>query len=165
MFCILTDKLPTTVSVGGEQYTIDTRTSTALNCIRKLRQDIPEEFKQMYVVKRLGLPSHGIAGAFEFLSGPNKPKGKGKASYDYFQDSSLIYGAFQQSYGLDLDEVTTMHWWRFLALLESIPASTRFMEVIGIRTMEIDPKDSPEVRTKKMRAKAAVALHSDKGGW
>ena len=36
-WCILTDALPHELTVGKERFPIDVRTSTALNCLRKLR--------------------------------------------------------------------------------------------------------------------------------
>ncbi len=159
---ILTDKLPVTVQIGEEEHELDVRTSTALNCLRKLREDIPDGVKSLYVTRRLGLPPDALDKAVWFLEGPNKPTGKGEASFDYFQDASVIYGAFQQAYGLGLEEVTGMHWWAFLALLEAIPSGTRFMDIVGIRTMEIGPKEDPEVRRRKLRAKASVALKTGK---
>lgn len=53
---ILTDRLPVTVKIGEEEHELDVRTSTALNCLRKLREDIPDGVKSLYVTRRLGLP-------------------------------------------------------------------------------------------------------------
>ncbi len=161
---MLTDALPSSLSVGGKDHPIDTRTSTALNCIRKMREDIPREAKLAYLTTRLNLPAtpESVEMIFDYLAGPpsddEKPVKPGPPSFDYFQDSKLINAAFQQAYGLVLDEITSMHWWRFLSLVEGLPASTRFMEVVSIRTMEIDPKDSAETKAHKRRAKRAVAL-------
>ena len=163
-WCILTDKLPLTVRIGDRDYPIDTRTSTALNCIRKLREDIAEEVKAIYVLNRMNLAGsvEAFAAIVEFLAGPpaddDKPSKPGPPSFDYFQDAKLISAAFQQAYGLGLDEITSMHWWRFLSLLEGLPGDTRFMEIVGVRTMEVDPKDSAEAKAKKRKAKLAVAL-------
>jgi hypothetical protein len=129
-----------------------------------MREDVPEELKFGYLTLRLGLPStaEAVAVALDYLAGPpsedeKQPK-PGPPSFDYFQDAKLISAAFQQAYGLGLDEITSMHWWRFLGLLEGLPADTRFMEVVGIRTMEINPKDSAEEKARKRRMKKAVAL-------
>jgi hypothetical protein len=129
-----------------------------------MREDIPEELKFGYLTLRLGLPStaEAVVVALDYLAGPpsddEKPSKAVAPSFDYFQDAKLIGAAFQQAYGLGLDEITSMHWWRFLSLVEGLPANTRFMEVIGIRTMEIKSKDSAEEKARKRRMKKAVAL-------
>ncbi len=162
-WCILTDALPHELIVGEERFPIDVRTSTALNCLRKLREDIPEEAKLSYLLRRLGLPNtlDALDTALGYLAGPpaeEKEPRRGKPDFDYFQDAELISAAFQQAYGIGLNELTQMHWWRFLSLLGGLPSSTRFMEVISIRTMEINPKDSAEEKARKRRMKKAVAL-------
>lgn len=161
MWSILTDRLPYSVRIGDQDAPIDTRTSTALNCIRKLREDLPEEAKAVYVIKRMGVGMEGFAAVVEYLAGPpsvERERSPGLPSFDYIQDANLLHAAFQQAYGLSLDEITSMHWWRFLSLLEGLPGNTRFMEVIGIRTMEIDAKDSAEAKARKRKAKRSVAL-------
>lgn len=161
-WCILTDRLPTELVGKGESFPLDTRTSTALNCLRKLREDIPPELKVGYIFKRLGLPEADLfSEIMDYLAGPpsdDARESKGPPSFDYFQDSELILAAFQQAYGLDLNAVTNLHWWHFLSLLGGLPSDTRFMEVVNIRTMEIDPKESAESKAKKLKAKKAVAL-------
>lgn len=65
--------------------------------------------------------------------GPPGPK-----AFDFRQDSELLYAAFRQAYGIDLDaEHGKLHWLRFLALLEGLPDNTRLSQVINIRLRPI----------------------------
>ena len=57
--------------------------------------------------------------------------------YDYDQD--YIVGAFQQLYGIDLT-VENIHWWRFKMLFNSLTKETKLVEIMGYRSMEINPK-------------------------
>lgn len=163
-WCILTDKLPDSASVGKETMQIDTRTSTVIDCIAKIKSDVPEFVKLKYVCDRFGVPvsESWLAQVIAFIEGPNPTHERthdGKPpAFDYLQDAELILAAFQQTYALAYAQVVSMHWWQFLALLKGLPSNTRFMEVIGIRTAEINPKDSAEVKAKKRKAKLAVAL-------
>ncbi len=43
----------------------------------------------------------------------------GPVPYSYRTDAGAIFVAFQRAYGIDLSSAT-MHWWRFLALLEGL---------------------------------------------
>lgn len=90
-----------------------------------------------------------------FVSG----KGNGKPVFDLEQDKELIYSAFLQVYGIDLD-TAEMSVEKFLALLGGIPEGTKFAEVIKIRTMPIPKptKYNAEERSDIIRAKASVAL-------
>ena len=162
-WCILTDALPHELTVGGEEFPIDVRTSTAPStACRKLREDIPEEAK-------LSLPAQAPPDCrtplmlwirpwdtSQALLLKKEPK-RGKPDFDYFQDAELISAAFPAGIRPRIGRADRMHWWRFLSLLGGASSSTRFMEVVGIRTMEIDPKESAESKAKKRKAKKAVA--------
>nr|DAQ43443.1 MAG TPA: hypothetical protein [Caudoviricetes sp.] len=43
----------------------------------------------------------------------------GPMPYSYLADAGAIFAAFQRAYGIDLS-AATMHWWRFMALLEAL---------------------------------------------
>lgn len=73
---------------------------------------------------------------------PKQDAGAQKA-FDFHQDAELIYSAFLQAYGIDLiQERHTLHWWQFIALLHSLPDTTKFAEVVRIRLMPL-PKPTP----------------------
>lgn len=59
-------------------------------------------------------------------------------AFDYIIDGPLIAAAFQAAYQIDLtDPCTTLHWWRFQALLQGLPDECRFCRVIGWRTADL----------------------------
>ena len=166
-WCILADVLPIDVDIDGHRHAVDTRTSTAVCCLRRLRDDLPDELAMAYVFKRLGLPPATASkqAAIWFLNGPqtgHQSKQGGPAVFDYFQDASLIVAAFRQSYGMSLQETLDLHWWEFLALLQGLPGDTRLSEVMDIRSMPIDPKEPHDVQARKRRAKRSVALQDSK---
>lgn len=86
---------------------------------------------------------------------------KHKKSMDFIQDGQLIYAAFMQAYGIDLnDQRGKLHWWKFTALLRGLPSNTRLMEVVQIRTkpMPAPTKHNAEERAQLARLKAEFAL-------
>lgn len=69
---------------------------------------------------------------------PKQVAPKHARSFDFIQDSDLIYAAFWQTYGIDLDAMRgKLHWWKFNALLGGLPSNTRFVEVVQIRLREL----------------------------
>ena len=76
-------------------------------------------------------------------------------------DAPLICAAFRQTYGIDMrKECTTMLWGDFVELLQGLPKSTRFMERVELRLMEV-PKPTQwnaEYRAKLITAKAKVQI-------
>lgn len=103
-------------------------------------------------------------GLIEFYTGEassqeqTAQEGQGQAvqAYDYDIDQALILAAFQQAYGIDLT-TADMHWWRFRALLQGLPDSTRFVTIVGYRT--VDTRDMPKKTAQQYNAlKARYAI-------
>ena len=71
---------------------------------------------------------------------------KAVRAYDLAYDASCIYAAFRQAYQIDLMEVSYLHWWAFLALLENLPDSTAMAQRMQLRAMDVS-----KVKDKKMQ--------------
>lgn len=84
---------------------------------------------------------------------PQKKSKKKERLLDYEQDRGLIYAAFWQSYGIDLNrEREKMHWQTFLDLMQGLPSNTRLAEVINIRAR---PMPKPTKYNAEERAELA----------
>lgn len=168
-FSLLTHKLPDHVNVGDSYYKIDTRTCKAIQCFLIAEDtECPEEERQIAVVTNMVFGRNVEPEDFyevyrqitDWLNGyPSENHTKNKTQIiSLFQDHNLIVAAFRQQYGISLDELKSMHWWEFLALLSGISEQTRLGEVMKIRGMEISAKDTPEQRQAKIKAKNSVAI-------
>ena len=102
-----------------------------------------EAFRRFY---REPIPPQLAPDAYEsllrFFHGADPPKNSGKRSsgpselaMDFAYDADYLVGAFQQAYRIDLT-VERIHWWRFLALLKSLPEDTMMAKVMCWRTMD-----------------------------
>lgn len=77
-------------------------------------------------------------------------------AYDYDEDAPLIAAAFQQAYGIDLT-AAHLHWWRFRALFDGLPADCRICKIMEYRTM--DTRELPPTKRRHYeRLKARYAL-------
>lgn len=171
-FSLITHALPTEIEVEEKAYRLDTRTCKALQAFLFSDDDsIPIEVRMYDAISKLIVgavePKHYPAvyeKLAEYLEGypTESSREKHKPILSTTQDHALIVAAFQQAYGISLDELKSMHWWRFLALLSGLPESTRMAEVMKVRAMPISGKDSPEQRQAKIKAKNAVAIKPKK---
>lgn len=57
-------------------------------------------------------------------------------AYCFEQDSDLIFAAFYQTYSIDLNTVEGLHWWKFRALFQGLPAECEFCKIMGYRLMD-----------------------------
>lgn len=74
-----------------------------------------------------------------------EPNGsRGPIPYDFMVDADIIAADFQRVYNIDLTNPnTTMHWWRFMALLEGL-YSYRFSDRVGFRVADLTGLDGTQ---------------------
>lgn len=72
-------------------------------------------------------------------------------SYDY--DAEYIYSAFLEQYGIDLQDIEYLHWWKFKAMFKSISENTQIYKIMRYRTIIIDSKMSKEEKEFYIRMK------------
>ena len=79
---------------------------------------------------------------------------KEKLIYDYEFDAPYIYGAFLSQYGLDLQDIKYLHWWKFQAMFKSLPSTQKIVEIMGYRaTNTSEIKDNRErARIQKLQS-------------
>ena len=90
-----------------------------------------------------------------FSDKESKKKTKNKTSniYDFNYDDGFIYSAFMQQYGIDLQEIDYLHWWKFKSLFNSLNSDTKIVEIMGYRSLDLGTiKDKKEkTRLKKLK--------------
>lgn len=142
---ILLDDLPEAIEVNGVEYAVNFDFRTGLACILDMESsELTDEEKCILLLKRMYgdvIPEDGetaIKLAVKFLDGGKEPPEEenpfadNKRLYSFEKDSALIYAAFQQTHGIDLQKVD-LHWWQFLALFQDLGADTAFCNMINLR--------------------------------
>lgn len=82
----------------------------------------------------------------------------GKPSYSFEYDADYIYSAFSSQYGIDLQNIDYMHWWKFRAMFKSLKDDNEFVKIIGYRSIEITSKMSKEQKAYYKHMKDIHAL-------
>lgn len=87
-------------------------------------------------------PFDAVQGIMWFYSGGADKAVQGEAEsgykvpcYDLSKDFDYIWGAFMSQYGIDLTQ-SSMHWWRFKALLACLDDNCKFMKIVGFRSVD-----------------------------
>lgn len=84
-------------------------------------------------------------------------------AYDWEQDAPLILAAFQQAYGMNLTE-EHIHWWRFRALFDNLPADCRLCKIMEYRVANTEGlPERTRAYYEKMRRIYALDRHLDPG--
>ena len=147
---LLIDLVPTAIEIDGEEYEINSNfRESILFELMMLDTSITEEEKiiqalELYypvLPKDLNKAIEGIlwfyrCGKDEVI---NKNKGTGKSTnvYSFDYDDDLIYSAFLDQYGVDLQDVEYLHWWKFKAMFRGLKEDNEIVKIMGYRAMDI----------------------------
>lgn len=152
-FDLLTEALPESVWIHGKEYPIqcDFRIGIKLDGILRSELEDQEKIKQMLVLYFKDNIPPDIPAAIdkiiwfyrcgELLDNEDEEKKKRRyirrKSKDpacvLTQDAPYAYAAFMDQYGIDLTSVTFMHWWKFMALFESLGDETKMSKIMYYR--------------------------------
>lgn len=83
---------------------------------------------------------------------------KEKQIYSYEHDAPYIYGAFLSQYGIDLNDIEYLHWWKFNALFKSLPDTCKICEIMGYRATDPSKIKDKNERNRIMRLKSIYDL-------
>ncbi|SFJ26153.1 Bacteriophage Gp15 protein [Terrisporobacter glycolicus] len=148
---ILVDLLPKKVTIDNKEYKInsDFRTSILFELLMqdgsigekdkilmalelyysKIPVNINEAIEQMLWFYRCGKDIK-----------KSKGNGKGKSItqiYSFEYDDDYIYAAFMDQYGIDLQDIEYIHWWKFKALFKSLKEDNEIVKIMGYRSADL----------------------------
>ncbi|MXP75159.1 hypothetical protein GN277_07110 [Lachnospiraceae bacterium WCA-9-b2] len=179
---VLFDSFPETVEVQGKKYKIVTdfrewiKFSELLRCTEQFNIRILDMILEWYIDARPDDIAAALTALQKFLSAEEmNPEGneqtaqgweddiEGRAessveAFSFGQDALCIYSAFMEVYGIDIETIPYMHWWKFLVLFWGLPSSTEIKERIHYRTVDLTSIKNKEEREriKKIRKKIVI---------
>lgn len=157
--------LPEEITVDGAAYAVNTDFRRWILITKLFGEEmLPFERKLSLAAKIAGMETipentDGLARAILYFAscGAGVSESGGEAVFDFLEDGDAIYAGFYRSYGMDLTAVS-LHWWKFMALLRSLPADTEFMSRVELRSMDLSRIEDDGVRRKLRRARAKIRL-------
>lgn len=165
---ILVEELPEAVQIGESVYPIVTDFRAALRVYLAFEDDdLAAREKIMILLANLYPETpDDIEGAImqglKFLNCGEEAKNETDAPrlYSFTKDASLIFAAFHQTHGIDL-ETAEMHWWKFWALFMDLGADTAFCNLVSLRKRVNEGTATKEERraVQKMGAAFDVPQH------
>lgn len=180
---ILLDLLPETVEIGDVEYPINTDFRISILFELMMQDGSLSNKEKMQEAIRLYYPEipHDLEEAVEKLiwfyrCGKVEKAEKNTASqededtdmqerlvYSFEHDDRYIYAAFLSDYGIDLQDVEDLHWWKFRAMFLALNDSCEFKKIMGYRSMKITSKMSKEQRAfyEKMQRIHAIPIPDD----
>lgn len=150
---MLIDLLPTTIEIEGVEYDISSNFRDSI-LFEILMQDskISDEEKlilglQYYyrdnIPKNIKIAVEKMLWFYKCGKEEIETKGSGSVEnvgqiYSYEYDDDYIYSAFLDQYGVDLQDIEDLHWWKFKAMFKSLKEDNKISKIMGYRAMKID---------------------------
>lgn len=147
---LLVDPAPVSVTAAGGEWPI--RTDYRIGILFEqlmLDASLSDQEKFLLVLKLYYPAGHppdfaaaGNAMLWFYRCGKPAPKqhagqgGRTVKVFDYDQDDGYIYAAFLQQYGIDLEAVEELHWWKFKALFNSLPSDCMICKIMEWRATD-----------------------------
>ncbi|MGN0398809.1 MAG: bacteriophage Gp15 family protein [Blautia sp.] len=178
---ILLDLLPYTVQIGDVEYPINTDFRISILFELMMQDDSlsdNEKIKEALVLYYPQIP-HDIHEAVDkmiwfYRCGKVSKPGRTHADsedgdtqerliYSFEHDDNYIYAAFLSEYGIDLQDIEELHWWKFRAMFLALNENCEFKKIMGYRSVRISGKMSQEQREfyQKMQRIHALPISND----
>lgn len=84
--------------------------------------------------------------------------GGGKQAVSFQQDANCIYAAFSECYGIDLQTIPYMHWWKFRVLFDGLPESAEIKQRMTYRTVDANKIKDKDERKRVKSIQKAIAI-------
>lgn len=169
---ILVDLLPITVEINNKEYEINSDFRTSI-LFELLMQDdsIGDEDKillalQLYypiVPTDINLAIEKMLWFYRCGKDIKKSKGncKGKSVtqiYSFEHDDDYIYAAFMDQYGIDLQDIEYLHWWKFKAMFNSFKEDIKIVKIMEYRSIDLSKIKDKEQKAYYKRMKNLYKL-------
>ncbi len=173
---IILDTLPETVTVDGRDFFVDTDFRTFIIFEKMLNSpELSNKDKVLGIIDLFyteGKPRNPKAAVDAILELyrcgmedkplPRRMNGnvelKSPQIYDFEYDAPYIYGAFLSQYGIDLNDIEYLHWWKFQAMFKSLEESCKIVEIMGYRATDLGAIKNQHERDRIARLQRIYAL-------
>ena len=92
----------------------------------------------------------------------NETTNKKERIYSYEHDANYIYSAFLSQYGIDLNEIDYLHWWKFKSLFEGLNDENKICQIMGYRAIDLSKIKDKDQKKKYKRLKMAYKLPDER---
>lgn len=172
MLNVLYEKFPDYVLIHGVRYSIETDFREWIRFAELVEDDnVPWQIKAELMLKwykkcpediEIAIYALGnflsANGLYQETEVTEQNKENRKPAFSFQEDAGCIYSAFIDCYGIDLQTIPYMHWWKFKTLFDWLPENTEIKQRMLYRTIDISSIKDKEERKRVKRIQEAIAL-------
>ena len=172
---LLIDTLPDTVEVDGSVFPIrsDFRIGILFELMISDRElSDKEKLGQMLTLYFVNEIPENLEEAIEQIldfyacgkkrrkkdSSKEKRKGISSPVYSFEHDDGMIFAAFFDQYGIDLNDIEHLHWWKFKAMFDALKEDNEIVKIMSYRATDLSTIKDKHERSRIARLKAIHAI-------
>lgn len=178
---LLFEQFPDTVEVDGRQYSIVTDFREWIKLHELLKEtetftpgilgmildwyvdEVPENIQGAVAALGDFMAVGGLWDGQEDVADESEEEDRpGKPVFSFSQDAVFIYSAFREVYGIDLEGIGYLHWWKFKALFDGLPSDTEIKERIYYRSIDLKTVKDKEERKRIQKIQGRIAIKEKK---
>lgn len=156
---------PEAIEYNGEEYPINTDFRVGLECMELIDSDDVGDFERavgvvvMLFGDEIDINDETLALAKLYLQCGKNPEEHEEQvrDMDFEQDAEFIEASFMSDYHIDLS-TTSMHWWRFCALINGFTEQSVLSKVREIRNYDVEQLHDEKSKRKMKEAQERLAL-------
>lgn len=168
---LLTEAAPWSVDIKGQSYFFDADFRNFIKFEMLMEDSSIEDHMRGYLALNLfftEIPNH-VESAFECIVDMYAPKAEAankktdgtvqKRIYSFEYDSDYIFAAFLADYGIDLNSVEKLHWWKFQALFKGLKPDNMICKIMEYRAADLSKLKGEERKFyQKMQKQFALPI-------
>lgn len=172
---LLIDTLPDTVEVDGRAFHIrsDFRISIMFELMisdKELseKQKLQQMLSLYYVDEIPKNVNEAIEQILNFYacgkqrkkkdSNGSKRKGITSPVYSFDYDDGMIFAAFYDQYGIDLNDIEFLHWWKFKAMFDALKEDNEIVKIMSYRATDLSTIKDKHERSRIAKLQAIHAI-------
>ena len=91
-------------------------------------------------------------------SNATKRKGITSPVYSFEYDDGMIFAAFYDQYGIDLNDIEYLHWWKFKAMFDALKADNEIVKIMSYRATDLATIKDKHERSRIAKLQAIHAI-------
>ena len=161
---------PTKMEANGHIYPINTDYRIALACFKAINDIEINDIERFYAIETMLLGNNVLEEDEQILHdkiakylrcGKDENVSEEERDFDYLQDEEATRTSIRQSYHINLNEISYMHWYEYNELISGLTSESLLNKIRDLRSYDLSEISDEKRKQKIIEAQQRVALKEE----
>ena len=161
---------PTKMEANGHIYDINTDYRIALACFKAINDIEINDIERFYAIETMLLGNNVLEEDEQILHdkiakylrcGKDENVSEEERDFDYLQDEVATRTSIRQSYHINLNEISYMHWYEYNELISGLTSESLLNKIRDLRSYDLSEISDEKRKQKIIEAQQRVALKEE----